>query len=287
MDPLATYLAMQRAVQHMRSGAGPAVVEAVTYRFFHQNGAFPGSAFGYRSKEEERLWRDRDPLLQTAGHVVRRGLLTQEQVDAARDRARDLVREAADALLEPVEGGKPGQRRIKPSEWPDPAFADVGVRGDTSEPGGAAVRRPRLVHRRAWPSASLVDVVAEVMGRRMETDDRVVVMGEDVHKPERRHQRRHPRSARPVPRPGARHADQRERLRRARRRHGDRRSLPAGRRVHVRRLHVGRRRPACSTRWRRPGTCSVVTVRCRSCCAARSPWGRGTARSTRWTRQAC
>ncbi|GAB3674682.1 alpha-ketoacid dehydrogenase subunit alpha/beta [Angustibacter aerolatus] len=181
MDPLATYLAMQRAVQHMRSGAGPAVVEAVTYRFFHQNGAFPGSAFGYRSKEEERLWRDRDPLLQTAGHVVRRGLLTQEQVDAARDRARDLVREAADALLEPVEGGKPGQRRIKPSEWPDPAFADVGVRGDTSELVGQ-----RFADRDSFTGElaerKLVDVVAEVMGRRMETDDRVVVMGEDVHK---------------------------------------------------------------------------------------------------------
>ena len=50
MDPLAVYLAMQEAVAHMRSGNGPAVVEADTYRFFHQNGAFPGSAFGYRSK---------------------------------------------------------------------------------------------------------------------------------------------------------------------------------------------------------------------------------------------
>ena len=32
---------------------GPTVVEADVYRYFHQNGAFPGSAFGYRTKEEE------------------------------------------------------------------------------------------------------------------------------------------------------------------------------------------------------------------------------------------
>ena len=50
MDPLAVHLAMQEAVEHMRAGRGPTVVEADTYRFFHQNGAFPGSAFGYRDQ---------------------------------------------------------------------------------------------------------------------------------------------------------------------------------------------------------------------------------------------
>ena len=53
MDPLAVHLAMREAVEHMRAGNGPTLVEADTYRFFHQNGPFPGSAFRYRSKEEE------------------------------------------------------------------------------------------------------------------------------------------------------------------------------------------------------------------------------------------
>ena len=46
----------------MRAGDGPAVIEAEVYRFFHQNGPYPGSAFGYRTKEEEAEWRARDPL---------------------------------------------------------------------------------------------------------------------------------------------------------------------------------------------------------------------------------
>src|SRR5580704_10885125 len=66
MDTLAVYLAMTEAVAHMRAGNGPAVVEAEVYRFFHQNGPFPGSAFGYRTREEEALWRARDPLTQIA-----------------------------------------------------------------------------------------------------------------------------------------------------------------------------------------------------------------------------
>ena len=42
MDPLAVHLAMTEAVEHMRRGRGPTVVEADTYRFFHQNGGVPG-----------------------------------------------------------------------------------------------------------------------------------------------------------------------------------------------------------------------------------------------------
>ena len=67
MNPLAVYLAMSEAVQHMRAGHGPTLIEADVYRYFHQNGGFAGSAFRYRSKEEEATWRARDPIDQLAG----------------------------------------------------------------------------------------------------------------------------------------------------------------------------------------------------------------------------
>jgi 2-oxoisovalerate dehydrogenase E1 component len=185
MDPLAVYLAMQEAVAHMRAGDGPTLVEADTYRYFHQNGPFPGSAFRYRTKEEEEAWRRRDPILQVAGHLVRRGILTQERVDACADAAKQLLAEAGEVLLEPLPGGKPGQRQIRPAEWPDPAFADVGVRGDLSELEGA--RFADLVtgdgsFDGAVADTTFIDAVAAVMARRMETDERIVVMGEDVHR---------------------------------------------------------------------------------------------------------
>jgi 2-oxoisovalerate dehydrogenase E1 component len=53
MDPLAVHLAMNEALDHMRAGRGPTIVEADLYRFFHQNGPYPGSAFGYRDRTEE------------------------------------------------------------------------------------------------------------------------------------------------------------------------------------------------------------------------------------------
>jgi 2-oxoisovalerate dehydrogenase E1 component len=178
MDPLAVHLAMREAAGHMRAGRGPTLIEADTYRYFHQNGPFPGSAFRYRSRQEEAQWRARDPIDQVAGHLIRRGLLTAEARDAAVAAAQEAMAVAGGTLLEPVPGTKPGERRIKPDEWPDPAFVNVGVRGDLAEFAG--VRRADgdvAVH-----DVKFIDAVAEVMRRRMAADDRIVVLGEDVHR---------------------------------------------------------------------------------------------------------
>jgi 2-oxoisovalerate dehydrogenase E1 component len=180
MNPLAVHLAMTEAAEHMRRGNGPTVVEADTYRFFHQNGGFAGSAFGYRTKEEEQEWRARDPLTQTAAQLVRLGLLTEEETEQAMSSAKAGMEEIGSVLLEPDPDGKPGQRRIKPAEWPDPNWVDVGVRGDLSELSDAPVVTDESTV--AVAEIPFIDAIATVMGRRMETDDAVVVMGEDVHR---------------------------------------------------------------------------------------------------------
>jgi len=181
MNPLAVYLTMQEALQHLRAGNGPTVIEADLYRYFHQNGSFPGSAFRYRTKEEEQAWRERDPIKQVIAHVHRLGILTEAETSAAVDQAKQLLSEVGEVLLEPRPGGKPGQHQIKASEWPDPTFADVGIRGDLSEFASAP-----LADRDSFTGdiaeVKFIDAVAGVMGRRMATDDSIVVMGEDVHR---------------------------------------------------------------------------------------------------------
>jgi 2-oxoisovalerate dehydrogenase E1 component len=181
MDPLAVHLAMQEALAHLRGGNGPALVEAEVYRYFHQNGPFPGSAFRYRTKEEESEWRARDPIDQVALNLTRRGLVDGAALDAFVASAKTLMAELADVLLEPLPGGKPGQRRIIESEWPDPSYVDVGVRGDLSELEGAPYADTDTFAGEL-AETKFIDAVAGVMRRRMETDERVVVMGEDVHR---------------------------------------------------------------------------------------------------------
>src|SRR3954451_3129737 len=107
MNPLAVHLCMQEAVAHIRAGNGPALVEADVYRYFHQNGAFPGSAFRYRSKDEEASWRARDPIEQGAHHLLPLGVLDPPDIDSARSLAARTMAEIAAELVEPLPGGKP------------------------------------------------------------------------------------------------------------------------------------------------------------------------------------
>ena len=182
MDPLAVYLAMERAQERLRAGDGPVVIEALVYRYFHQNGSFPGSAFGYRTKEEEAAWRARDPLDRVGSEMTRLGLIDADGIAAVRSQAQDAMRRAVGALLEQdPDAARPGGRRIRPALWPDPAFVDVGVRGDLSEIADA-----RAVEQRDFTGAlktgKFIDAVWRVMDRRMGEDSRIVVLGEDVHR---------------------------------------------------------------------------------------------------------
>jgi 2-oxoisovalerate dehydrogenase E1 component len=179
MDPLAVHLAMGEALQHMRSGNGPTIIEAEVYRFFHQNGAYPGSAFGYRTKAEETEWRERDPLALLKQHAIRRNLATPDEIELKHEEISECMRSIGDTLLEEVPDGKPGERRIRHDKWPDPSFVDVGIRGDLSELAGSRYEEEAtfsgdLGQRR------FIDVVSDVMGRRMEDDESIVVLGEDV-----------------------------------------------------------------------------------------------------------
>jgi 2-oxoisovalerate dehydrogenase E1 component len=181
MDPLAVHLAMERAQERLRAGEGPVVIEALVYRYFHQNGPFPGSAFGYRTKEEEAAWRARDPLDRVAAEMTRLGLIDEAGVAAVGSQAQEAMRLAASALVEPDPDAKPGVRRIRPELWPDPAFVDVGIRGDLSEIADA-----RAVEQKDFTGSlkrgKFIDAVWQVMDRRMGEDRRIVVLGEDVHR---------------------------------------------------------------------------------------------------------
>lgn len=181
MDPLAVHLATQKAIEHMKTGKGPTIIEAQVYRFFHQNGPFPGSAFGYRTKEEEAAWRLRDPLDFLAKKMMSRKLITAKQVEALRTAIQQVMQKAVNTLVENDPSGKPGKRRIRPELWPSPDFCDVGIRGDLSE-FDAMPKADEAAIVQASEPRKFVDVVADVMHRRMEADSTIVLMGEDIHR---------------------------------------------------------------------------------------------------------
>lgn len=177
MNPLAVKIAMDKGVKLLRDGKGPVILEAHCYRYFHQSGPMPGSAFGYRTKEDEEAWKKRDPIDQLAKGMIDQGHLTKKDAAKLRSDAEAAVARAADALLEP-EGNR---RRIKPSLWPDPSFVDEGIRSDLSEFDSARFEELEE-HSGKVEERKFINLVAQVMGRRMEQDERIFVIGEDIHK---------------------------------------------------------------------------------------------------------
>lgn len=181
-DTLAVYLATKAAVDYMRDNGGPTIIEADTYRFFHQNGPFPGSAFGYRTKDEEKSWRERDPIALVEQHLMRREILTAEEAKDVRARSKKLMQDIGSTIVEQEPEGKPGQLRIREHLWPSPDFINVGIRGGIPALDNAAVKNASDFGPDELEDKKFVDVIAQVMHRRMEQDNRIVVLGEDVHR---------------------------------------------------------------------------------------------------------
>jgi 2-oxoisovalerate dehydrogenase E1 component len=180
MDPLAVHLATQEALERMRGGQGPAIIEAEVYRFFHQNGPYPGSAFGYRTKDEEKRWRERDPIARVAKELAALSVLSPEEAAQVRAQAQEAMAQAVAQLIED-DPDNAGRRRIVPALWPDPAVVDTGIRGDASELSALPTAEPDR-DSGTWTDVKFVDAIAAAMERRMAADERIIVMGEDVHR---------------------------------------------------------------------------------------------------------
>jgi len=94
-DALAVYVATKEAVEKARSGGGPTLIEAVTYRMtVHTTADDPTK---YRSDKEVKEWEKRDPITRFARYLHQRGILSdkleaelesdvQEEVKAAVER---------------------------------------------------------------------------------------------------------------------------------------------------------------------------------------------------------
>ncbi|MGW6460304.1 alpha-ketoacid dehydrogenase subunit alpha/beta [Streptomyces sp. NPDC055078] len=180
MNPLAVHLAMTEAEKVMRDGGGPCIIEADVYRYFHQNGGYTGSAFGYRTKEEEAAWRERDPIALMERQLTRLGLLDDATAAGVREQAQGAMRRIVDELVE-ADPDTRGKRRIVPALWPDPATVNDGLRGDARELAGARTLDPAL-YEGPVEQKRFVEAASDTLGRRMAEDPRVIVLGEDVHR---------------------------------------------------------------------------------------------------------
>ena len=69
----------KKAVAHVRGGKGPYFLELMTYRY---RGHSMSDARSYRSREEEELWKQRDPIFILRDRLIDAGALTMDEYTA-------------------------------------------------------------------------------------------------------------------------------------------------------------------------------------------------------------
>jgi len=91
-DPVAVYVAAKEAIDRARSGEGPTLLEALTYRFF---GHFFGDDTHYMPKEEVAAAVAADPVPALRGRLIQEGRATEVELEAIDERVKQEVEEAA------------------------------------------------------------------------------------------------------------------------------------------------------------------------------------------------
>jgi pyruvate dehydrogenase E1 component alpha subunit len=93
-DVLAVHAVVSQAVNRARTGGGPTLVEAKTYRYL-DHAANMGRKLNYRTDEEIEKWRRKDPLLLFAGHLTGEMKFEQRELE---DVVSEVTEEVAAAL---------------------------------------------------------------------------------------------------------------------------------------------------------------------------------------------
>ncbi|WP_376796955.1 thiamine pyrophosphate-dependent dehydrogenase E1 component subunit alpha [Thermogemmatispora sp.] len=110
MDVIDVYRVAKLVIEHARAGMGPALIEAVCYRY---RGHFEGDAEEYRTREEVERWQALDPIGRLGERLKRLGWADEATLSHLREEAQ---REAEAAI-----------QFAESSPLPEPQEALMGV----------------------------------------------------------------------------------------------------------------------------------------------------------------
>ena len=136
-DALAVYVGVKEAAEKAKTGGGPSLIEAVTYRLnVHTTADDPKK---YRSQEEVDRWEKLEPLPRFEKYLKKRGVLDQKMLDEIEADIKDEI----DAGVERYEAG----RDVDPLECFDYTYETLPPElVDQRAEYGAALEREGLAH---------------------------------------------------------------------------------------------------------------------------------------------
>jgi 2-oxoisovalerate dehydrogenase E1 component len=165
MDVLAVLEATERAVARARAGEGPTLLECLTYRYV---GHSRGDSRGYRTKEEEQFWKDRDPIEQFKRRIVEKGVASGEEAEAAVTEGKNAIKAALKFAQQ------------APMAAPETSLDPSAIFAAPPQPRTIA---PPLEDGPEERKLSIAEALREGIRTEMQQDPSVVLLGEDVGVP--------------------------------------------------------------------------------------------------------
>lgn len=102
-DVLAVREVVSKWVNYAREGKGPSFIVANTYRYYGHSRSDPRV---YRTREEEKFWKERDPIKIFSNKMIDKGILTEEEVKSLEEDVEKEIEEATEYAIN--------------SPWPEP-----------------------------------------------------------------------------------------------------------------------------------------------------------------------
>jgi 2-oxoisovalerate dehydrogenase E1 component len=161
-DLLAVYGVATAAVERARSGGGPTLIEARTYRYYAHTSDDDDKV--YRSAEEVEMWRRKDPIVVLRQYMVESRLLDEDEEDRLE---RDVIEEVATAVAE-------AEAAPDPDDWSSHVYALPIMPID----GATAIEpTPR------GESTNLITAINQTMHEIFASNPDVCLFGQDVADP--------------------------------------------------------------------------------------------------------
>eukprot|EP00977_Amphora_coffeiformis_P002798 scaffold528_cov165-Amphora_coffeaeformis.AAC.10 len=112
------------AIDYIRSGKGPAILQVHTYRF---NGHSPADPEHERGRKEEKAWAraEQDPMKNFEDKYIGSGVFTEDELKTAK---KEVMAEVKAAVKFAEESAMPPVELAKQLEYPDPADFDYNTR---------------------------------------------------------------------------------------------------------------------------------------------------------------
>ncbi len=196
-DAVVVFLAVRKAVERARKDGEMTIIEAKTYRWYGHSRSDPRA---YRTKQEEKAWHQRDPIIVLSNKILSEGLCTQEELDKIKDKAFATIESAANFGLdspwpntaeltkdvyvtesyptELIESEKQMSKKVMDATS---AF-EAAVKASTvkTKKEAAEQARAQIKAKFTMDVITIAQAVSAAQAEELRRDKNVIVMGEDV-----------------------------------------------------------------------------------------------------------